>query len=150
LNKEEQYLDALREVVRQGTTGVAVFAIPLGLLLTQLRLLLAIDHFFIKLLSTVSLLAFATGVVIAFITRTLSEQLLAKEMLIANGNNSGKGFEYLRFMEKLWSKSGQDISEQGLISNAKKVQKPIIICLVIGYGTSVLLILFAIWSPANA
>jgi len=74
------------------------------------------------------------------------QALLAKEKLLASGEDSGKGHNYLRYVEGIWQKSNFDLTEEGYIEYAKGVYWPFILSFVIGYASLLILLFIMIWS----
>ncbi|MGX9349649.1 hypothetical protein ACS3QZ_00450 [Shimia sp. W99] len=146
--KEEAYLDALDLLSKQTRTQIGVFAVPLGIVLAQLRFISQIDSLLLSLVATTALVSLFIGVAIAWWMWALVAGFHAREVLTsAEGYGSGsRGSIYMAWYESQMARSNIQLSEDWITGHISRFEKPIIISLASGYGSLFLMLIIVIWS----
>lgn len=147
----EKYLDALELLSKQSHTQIGIFAVPLGIVLAQLRFISQIDSFFLSMATTLAMVSLFIGVAIAWWIWALVAAFQAKEVLTSDEgfDQNSKGSIYLAWYERQMTKSNIQLNESWVTSHIAKFEKPIILSLCFGYGSLLLMLLIVIWSSPS-
>lgn len=147
---DENYVEALKEIVSQTKTNIGIFGIPLILVFAQLKSLQNIEGFIVSLFATFTVVALSAGLCLSWYSWLMVHNFYSKELLLKNGNSGGKGFLYLEYLDSMFADGPVQLTEEGMLKITRFLIKPVAWCLTIGYGSMAILILSVIWiSPGK-
>ncbi|MEX0365847.1 MAG: hypothetical protein AB3N22_07235 [Ruegeria sp.] len=143
-----KYLEALDLLSKQSHTQIGIFAVPLGIVLVQLRFISQIDSLLLSIVTTTALVSLFVGVAIAWWMWVLISGFQAKEVLTSGqGFKRGcKGSVYLAWYEGQMAKSNIQLTEDWITSHISKFEKPVLFSAIAGYGSLFLMLLIVVWS----
>lgn len=143
---DENYIDAMEELVSQSKASIAIGGAPLALLLAQLRHLTAIEGLWSSCLLTIASLSLGVATFGAWFIGVSAQNVLAVEKWRKGGVTPQKGKQYFEFLKELNPNAEAMYSEEGFIAISRKWAKPTVACLLVGYLSLILLLLTFIWS----
>jgi len=142
---DENYIEAMKVVVAQNKSMIAVSGAPLALLLIQSRHLLSLEGFWIPLLVTFATVTLFIATCFSWYIANFFQSTLASEILLKNGEVSIKGRKYMEFIHQLSRQEQYLYTEEGMVDLSKKLAWPTAILLGVGYLSLLILVLSFIW-----
>ena len=139
---------ALKEVVAQNRTAIAVFAAPLALVFSQLGKITALDSTLVTLLVSVSVVALFVGVALSIGFLQVVEVLLIRLALEQEGipeDQSEPGSKYHKYLVGEYSGGHISFTEESLIERARTLTTPYYLCAILGYLPLFVVIFVILW-----
>ena len=144
--RSPETIEYLRELQRQGTVNILIFAAPLAILLSNLGLVLQLQDFAIQVLVSVGTIALLVGFYRSAVLKDLVSFMIIREhssAAIAQGDLRSK--TYLAYIESIFRGANLELGEDGLLVRVRKDFYPTIVCIWVGYGALLLVLLIAVW-----
>ncbi|WVX49817.1 hypothetical protein ROLI_029120 [Roseobacter fucihabitans] len=142
---ESNYVEALKEVSSQSKSSIGVCALPLGILLAQLRFLAQVESVWLSLWTSIAAIALFCGVLIAWYMSVFIQCTLAMEIYRKNGNTTVKGQHYLAFLKRLTKQDELPFTEQGMVAISEPLVLPFWTFTIVGYVSLLVLLLSIVW-----
>ena len=147
IGREDGYASAIAVVVENHRTYALLCGAPLVALLTQLQWLQAIDSLLIKLMLTVSVVClFASGALVVYLI-DLGSTYLAKVRLLSD--ESPRHSPFLEYAERMHRKAGVELDEASIMRVTVKLERPLVIMIVVGWLLLLLSLLSLLWLPGR-
>lgn len=143
---DENFIDALEEVVSQSKSSIAIGGAPLALLLAQLKHLVSVDGFWVSLLLTIAIVSLGIATFGAWYIANIAQSTLAVEKWRKNAEPPQKGREYFDFLKQLNPHAEVLYSEAGFVEVSRIWAKPTVFFLFLGYIALIVLLLTFVWS----
>lgn len=116
------YVAMLEAFAKQARLSVLVSAVPLAIMMLLLGQLTKINDYWLGLLITVSFLSFGLGAIISWTLASRIQMLIAKEKLMLDGREGGKGLVFLEQAEQGLKGTGVELTEASVAALSKKVR----------------------------
>ncbi|MBM1687645.1 hypothetical protein [Sulfitobacter geojensis] len=142
---EENYIDSLKVLLDMMKGNIALSGVPLALLLSQLRVLLANENLLISIVLTLAVVCLFVATSLSWATSQFGHSLLALDLYHKGDKLPKKGRLYLDFIRSLSSDHELLYSEKTFVNLVKKTVYPIVYLIVFGYLSLFFLFLLVIW-----
>jgi len=146
MSDDENYLAALKIIVDQSKSSIAISGAPLALLLTQSRYLLSLEGWFVSSAMTIAIVSLFFAMSGSWLLASHAQATLASETLFKDGGTPKKGRLYYDFIQRLTHQSQHKYTELGFVELSQKLVWPVAVAILIGYISIITLMLYFVWS----